>query len=167
MTAPTEDHGLRSLVREIADQNPTLQPGIIAEKIAQETPENQLQNFYTEALLPFVADVLRQERNRSIKVARRQMLGIGPRSPERRLSPNLDAIRHVDWGQVFSKRIHTRNGWKQIGDCTADELTTQAQQLRAFAEGSIANAEFYEHIAKRMRNTGAATARQLTDEDLQ
>lgn len=167
MTAPTEEElGLRGFVREIAAQNPSAQPDAIAAKIADATPGHQLHDFYIQALIPVVADILRHERNRSIKVARRQMLGIGPRSPYS-LSPNLDAIRHVDWGQVFSKRIRTSDGWKQIADCTADELDAQARQLRSFAEGSIANAEFYEHIAKSMRNAGAVTARQLTDEDLQ
>lgn len=166
MTAPTEDQGLRSLVREVANRYPGSQPRAIATTISELTPEDQLLDFYAEALVPFVADILRHERNTSIKVVRRQMLGIGPRSPHS-LSPNLDAIRKVDWEQVFSKQIHTGSGWKQIGDCTADELDTQAQQLRGFAEGAVANAEFYEYIAKRMRNAGASTARQLTDEDLQ
>ncbi len=110
-----------------------------------------------------IADELRKDRNKAVNAIRTQHSGHAGGGP---VSANVAAIRGVDWNDIFSKRVPTAAGWKQVGDCSADELHNYAVTLRQHAANTIDHAEFYEDLAARMRKARVATARDLKPKDL-
>jgi len=151
---------LRSFVRDIAARRPRSQPDVIAAAVVKNTPPEMVLAFYEQALRMVVPDLLRLERNTAIAAMRR------PPSTRQSVSANVAAIRSVKWENIFRSKICTGTGWKLVGDCTADDLDFCAVARRKDAALVVAQAEFYEDLALRMRKAGVETARELDPEDL-
>ena len=156
---------LRNLIRDVAKRRPKAQPDAIAAAVVRRTPDDMVYAYYEEALRPLVADILRLDRNSAI-TSMRQRSSNAPANSARPLSAKVAAIRAVDWDKIFCSRISTADGWKQVGDCSADELIEAAQVRRRDAERNIEMANFYEDLASRIKNAGVATARELKAKDL-
>jgi hypothetical protein len=163
--APKEEDEvkLRDLIRDVVNRRRRSQPDVIAHAVAKKTPDELLFAFYEEALQPLITDVMRHDRNQVINAIRTQRSTGNGSHP---VSANVAAIREVDWSAAFSKRVVTADGWKEIGDCSADNLDDYATNLRQHAANTIDHAEFYEDLAERIRNAGVATARDLKPTDL-
>lgn len=153
--------GLRNLIRDTVKRRRRAQPEDIAAAVVDKTPHDLIYAFYEEALRPFVADVMRLDRNAAIDTIRNRS-----RRTDRPLSPNIEAIRAIDWERVFCSRVATATGWRELGNCTADELEYCAAQRRRDAELTFAQADFYEDLARRLRKHHVATPRDLNAKDL-
>jgi hypothetical protein len=156
------DLQLREMIRNTIKRRKRAQPNDIATSVATNTPNHLLRPYLEEALRPVVADIMREQRNHAILTMRknRRILGNGP------VSANVEAIRNVDWQRIFSEQVATATGWKQVGDCTADDLDFCGAARRRDAELVIAQAEFYEDLAQRVRKHNVATPRDLQPKDL-
>jgi hypothetical protein len=119
-------------------------------------------DFYAEALRPLVSDVLRGERNEAINGTPIPISTNGRSN----VSAKLQALRAIDWDDVFAARVCITGRWMAIGDCSADELDTYATDLRNHAAATLAHASFYEDLAARMRDSGVNSARELDMKDL-
>ncbi len=166
VTEPTPAVVIRDLIRSVAKRRRRAQPNEIARLVAEKTPQHMLFDCYVDVLQDRVADQMRRDRNDMLNSIRkaRETAGAGPRGP-RPVSANVAAIRAINWDDFFLQRIHTSDGWKQIGDCSADDLKYYATGLRSHAENTILHAEFYEDLAQRIRKAKVATARDLPAKD--
>lgn len=150
---------LRELIRNVAAEYPKAQPNEIARHAAKLTPPDQIVEFYEAALRPLVQDVLRQDRNIAIHHV------VSDRSGVPCVSPKVAGIRSW-WQQMLESRVALENGWKVFGDCTYDEVLYCAKERRAHAESVIAQADWYESIARKMKQRRVCAVRELPEQIL-
>lgn len=62
MTTADTDFSLRALVREIAEQNPLLGPGLLARKVAERIPEEHLRDAVGQTMGLYVRQVMHEAR---------------------------------------------------------------------------------------------------------
>ncbi|WP_367582195.1 hypothetical protein [Tsukamurella tyrosinosolvens] len=134
---------LRERVAEILTSTDIAAPDAIAERVIESSTAQQRREWMPELLAPYVADVIRFERNRS-HVAQR---------PSSARSAKRDGIR--SWWQTFvSQRICVDGVWMAVGSMTAHDAEIAAAERRRQAAELEAKAEAFDRLAKVLADHG-------------
>lgn len=143
---------LRGLIREVATDMPCADPREIASRVEKLTTNEQVSAFYTEALVPVVRDLLREQRNTALAQA---VAGA------HRVSPKVAAVRDW-WTEMLAARVHVGGShWKLLGDCTADDLRFCISEREAEIERIQAQVARYERLLAAVIEHGAAKVSDL------
>lgn len=143
---------LRSLVREVAAEHPHADPREIARYVAKLTEEEDLQNFYAEALVDVVSQILGAQRRDAMD-----------QKPEKQnnKSPKLEQRRNW-WKDLLAARVHVgKSEWKVLANCTVDDLQFCINERAAHIAGVQAQIENFKTLAALMVKNGARTVSDL------
>jgi hypothetical protein len=144
---------LRDLVREVIAENPDATVQEIAEYVAKLTPEENLMDFFIEALVRIVDEILGAQRRTALdKVSKGNK------------SAKLERRRKW-WADLLASRVHVGDELKRLGNCTVDDLQLCVDERRnhiRLVEGQIMN---YEKLMQMMVKHGARTVEELPEQD--
>lgn len=133
---------LDALVREVAADHPDSNPRELAGFVAKLTPQEDLIAFYADALVDRVRHILGDERRGSMVEGSNR-------------SPKLEQRRDW-WREMLVSRVHVGGGnWKQIGECTIDDLTACITERQQNVERLGVQIENFKRLAKLMASKGA------------
>lgn len=144
---------LNGLIREVLEDLPDGSTRDVATEVASRTPSDRTTEFYTEALLSNVAQVIARSRN----VAMDRVFGIVRRTNH---SPRIER-RKNNWAVLMDEELVFGGQRKRIGDCNKADLMSAAQYRRNLAESITSSAERLEMLADALDRHGVEYAREL------
>lgn len=146
---------LRALIREVAADHPHAAPSEIARHVAKLTPADDLIDFYSEALTQICTQLLGHDR--------RQLMDGPCDDTTGSKSPNSSKLRErrTWWANLLASRVPVGEEWKQLGDCTVDDLQFCIDERRAHIAGVEKQINNFEHLIHLMEANGAQIARDL------
>ena len=147
----------RHAVQRLVTQSGLSNPREIADKMIAGASVEEREQWLTEALPKFVADVLRTDRNHALAEATTSGAG-NRRMPAR--SAKVAQVRDW-WSRFLESRISVGGAWKPVGAMTADDLEVVIADRRAHAAATIAQADRLAAILSLMAEHGAATVADL------
>lgn len=147
------DLSLGGLIRQVIASNPDeTDARELAKLVARATPEEQLLDFYANALAPMVRITIGSGRNAALAGVRRG----------RSVSKRMAHISADNWWQkALEERLSIEGRYIPFGDCTADDIKVYAESLRISAEAMQTKAERYDRVLNAMVLQGVATVRDL------
>lgn len=146
MSTPFSTH---ALIRTVLSETDLVNPREIAEKVAEATPQSELREAYTEALVGSVRNVLSSQRNAAL-----QAVATADHSPK-------IAARRDWWSSVLASRIFVGTSWTTLGQCTADNLSYAAAERRKDAQREIVRAGTYDTLREALATHHVETVADL------
>jgi hypothetical protein len=133
--------------------------------LAELVTEDMLRAAARQMLPQYVADMLRDSRNRTIS----GRPSVSEDTPAAKVSgrppgwsAKVSGIR--EWHKQFlAELLHTESGWRQIGACTADDLMFAAGARRVHAAKELHRAAQFEALAARLTDAGVETVADLPE----
>lgn len=144
-----------STARQVLTTTNLTDPADIADAVFDRTPEAAIRDAYRHLLRRVALDAIRMDR----MTANEADPVVEPRRAPNR-SPKVAAIR-ARHSQYLAQRVFALGVWKQLGDCTLEDVLDLAAQRREVAAQNAAQAERFEALAARMRTSGAGTVAAL------
>lgn len=128
--------GLREAVSHILATTSLTSPHDVASKVAETVPPDELVAVLTEAMEPYVREIMQFERMNNPVIR-----------PAQRRHSRADNARDW-WDKALRDRVHVGHGqYKTLGDCLHDDLLYAAQERHKKAEQNIAVARRFEYLA--------------------
>lgn len=128
-------------------------PAAVAHEFAATVPSRVRAQALAQALArlaPVMAATMRSTAMGSAPVGRNRWTGIGAIYKQAKLND----------------RMRVADGWKKLGDCTAEDLRFVAERNREHARATIARAVQYERLADLLDERGVTTVADLNRDDL-
>ena len=148
---------LRQTVRDMLTESDVADPGRIAEMVMVRIAPDDHATALSQALRLFVRQVISETRTGNAPTNVTPILSRGR-------SWKATGIRD-GWQRRLNDRIHVGDSdWKLLGDCTYDDLIAAASERQQLADRNAAWARTYRAFAAALRDTGAATFRELPAE---
>jgi hypothetical protein len=154
---------LADTTRQIIDSRPAWTLDDLAEAVDKATPAVTRRVAYRDALREYVRTAMTGHARRPPDTA-----PTGQSKPDTQVEgvgeggPNLAASRVALFRAGYRAKVHAGPGtWKDLTDCTADELDFAAAENERMAEANAAAAQRYRQLAKAMRAANAATVADL------
>lgn len=140
---------LDELVREAIENSYTVDPDTLADVVVRAVPPDDLRAALRQSLRSYVVRVLALERARHVVPAGSSMSGRVRPGP----SPTGTASRKRELAAEFERSrmreaIHTRDGFKHLAECDADDLWYAARVRYDHAARTLDRAREYEKFAK-------------------
>lgn len=135
---------LRHLVREVLSATNEADPGVLAGMVVARIDSTNRDAALSQAMRLFVRQVISETRvgNKPSNV-----------TPIHR-SAKVSAIRD-GWQRRLRDRVHVGGStWKQLGDCTYDDLTAAAMERQEHADRNAAWAREYRAMASAVLDAG-------------
>lgn len=154
----TTTFNLRAAVREVLDQTNEADPGVIAGMVVAQVAKKDRDAALSQAMRLFVRQVISETR-----------VGHRPANvtPLRKgtHSRKVAAIRE-GWARRLRDRVHVGGSeWKQLGDCTYDDLMAAASERQDLADRNATWAQEYRVMASAVLDADVERFRDLpTDE---
>lgn len=141
----------QSVIREVLAEMPSdATPEDVADKIAGQLSPQDRRRLFMELLVPFVADVIRRQRNSVLS-------GRGCSSRSAKVSQ-----RRSWWDRVLATRVCVGAGeWKTLGTCTVTDLAFCIAERAVQAAQLQARIAWFERVAAEMVSAGVATVAEL------
>jgi hypothetical protein len=151
----TSHPNLTALIRQAAADHPLADPRELAKIVAKLTPEDELMDFYEEALVDACRHVLSDERTTALAGPHKTRSGHANKSAKVKQ-------RGEWWDTVLAARVHVGAGaWKTVADCTVADLefakSERERQIRRIT-GQIVH---YEQLIALLKRHHKRTVRQL------
>jgi hypothetical protein len=143
---------LRTLIRQVAQDNPESSLREIAEYVAKLTPEDDREAFYVEALGAVVLYVVGQDRRGSMD---------GPAPAPRSNSSAKLRRRAAWWDQLKAQRVQVNGDTKLIGHCTVDDLQACVDEREKRIAGFQAQIANFQSLINLMVKHGSRTVDDL------
>ena len=142
-----------SAIREVLAEMPSdATPEDVADKIAGQLSPQDRKRVFMELLVPFVADVMRRERNAALS-------GRGCSSRSGKVSQ-----RRSWWERVLVTRVCVGGGeWKTLGTCTVEDLEFCIAERAEQVAQLQARIVWFERVAKEMEVAGVAMLGELDE----
>jgi hypothetical protein len=156
---PPASFDLTAEVSAVLDGTDLTDPREIAAVVAQHVPAQDLVAALTAALDPFVREMVQRRRQRNPIV--------GARVTGR--SAKVTAIRGW-WREAMRDRVNVGPrvaDWKQLGDCTYDDLLYAARVRWEKAQVIAAAGDRYAELAKLLNRFSTSTVKALPPEAVQ
>lgn len=154
---------LHNLIREVIDQQPqnTADDTVdeVAACVAEQTPVEKVQEFYTVALRSLVVAEYRARRNNAMNRLDGAITEYNPgrkRRDPRRTSPMVAAIR-TWWSEMLDSRVFVKGREQRLGSCTVDDLDFIIKDHESRAVGHVAKADQYRVYRKMLIDNRAVT----------
>ena len=148
----TEFTNLRAHIKATLDSTTLSDPHDVAALVLKDSTAAQRKEWVEEILPAYVADVMRDGRNRSLNHA------MGRRTPTK--SAKVAGVRDW-WSKLLDSRISVGEQWKPVGDCTAEDLALVIEARRQKARQINAQADKYEVLLGLLARHNASTIREL------
>jgi hypothetical protein len=129
-------------------------PANVARQVAAEIPARQRVDALAQVLIRLAPTIAGEQRRRA--------WGAAP-PPGRDRWSNAGTVYKQ---HLLNQRIAVADGWRRLGDCTADDLNFAARRNREHARSTIVRAEQYETLAALLVKRGARTVGDLDRDDL-
>ena len=156
---------LRTLIRQVAQDNPESSLREIAEYVAKLTPEDDREAFYVEALGAVVLNVVGQDRRVSMDGPAPRSKGnsndSAPRSKGNSNSSPKLRERAAWWDQLKAQRVQVNGDTKLIGNCTVDDLQACVDEREKQIAGFQAQIANFQSLIALMVKHGARTVDDL------
>lgn len=150
--AVVKETTLNSLIREVIDENPLADPWDLAVMVARRTLSEELEGFYTEALVPLIRISLSGRRNSAINANR------GGRTVSKKAGRVRDA-----WQQELDSLIAVGGGvYKPLRDCTAADLAVVIESRVSHIRSVQMQVDHFEALAKALAEQGVETVGELS-----
>ncbi len=156
MTAVLEDFDLAALVRDVAAQVESPDPGDVAEAVLDCVSDTDLREALRQALRGYVRTHLNARRSDSFSRVHDPLAG----------PSKWDALRRQ---KLLDSRLEVgeeKTEWKHLRDCTRDEVLRAAAYRTELAAKNAARAAQLEKLAATMKRYRAETVSDLKDEIL-
>lgn len=140
MSTQADGFALRVIVREVLAQTEEADPGVIAGMVVGRIAKKDRDAALSQAMRLFVRQVISETRvgNRPSNVTPIHRTG---------QSAKVAAIRD-GWQRRLRDRVHVGASlWKQLGDCTYDDLLAAANERQEHADRNAAWAREYRAMA--------------------
>lgn len=134
---------LAEIVTRVARETQAADPTELTEKVIAAVPDEHQAECFREAVQAFVYSRVTRDRR-----------GV----PTPGTSKKVAAVRTA-WARFLMEPVQINGQWKQVGDCTADEVDILAAQRREVARKNLEHARRFEALAKDMREKNVATVR--------
>ncbi len=143
---------LRALVREVIADHPGANPTELAGYVAKLTPQQQILDFYAEALHGYVAEIVGFDRRSSMDKA----LGRNVKNRSAKL-----VNRRLHFAAMMTESVRAAEGWKQVGDCTIDDLRFCIQERVVTIERTQRQISNFEQLVDLMKQHEVRVAKDL------
>ncbi len=155
---PDETFDLRALVRQVITGSSLRGPREISAKVLEMIPPDKLRAALAIVLPEYV----------------RIMLHDSPGTPSRTGAGNLNSARSPKvraqreyWREMLTKQRHVGHGkWKQLAECSYDEVMFLASERADIARRTAAAGEMYEAVAAEMKKRKVAVVADLPEATL-
>ena len=160
---------LTGIVRDALDRSSYADPRDIAKWVSTNTPDELIEEFYIQALVHVVRNVMSTNRSKAVPSMVEQAAEMAPPAVRRKSAPSSKVAKIRQWASDWERKCnHERiNGVggvsKLMGECTSDDLRYAADDRRKRSEALMNAAGWYASLAERMDEFGVATLRQLPE----
>lgn len=144
------DFSLRETIRAALNATDEADPGVIADSVLQSIPVEAYRDALSQSLRLFVRQVISETRtsNHPSNVTPIRTFG---------RSSKVAAIRE-GWQRRLRDRVHVGNSeWKQLADCTYDDLLAVAGERQQLADRNSAWAREYRAMASAVLDANVET----------
>lgn len=144
---------LNALIRVVAAEHPGAGDlRELARHVAKMTPQESVMEFYTEALVGLVGEIVGHDR---------RDLFDGPERRRRDRSPKLEERRSW-WADLLASRVHVGKGnWLQIADCSTEDLAFCIEERRSQIAGFEKQVNNFQSLIALMKKHKAKRAADL------
>lgn len=143
---------LREAIENSADPNPQK----AAHELAMGLPDDCLRPALVDALCALAPTLAGTNRRKVFAAAAQSAKPSQPSKPSKWHNKGAEQYQ-----RLIAQTLKTANGWKELRDCTRDDLLFAAQYRRDHAAATIAQAETFEAIADAMAQHQVRTAGDL------
>lgn len=191
MALKTSRKTLREIARSLEDSKPSLSPEELANRLYDEIPAGDREEYLKDALhvvaYTLLADFRRKSWKSVVQNARGQGKASKLKAPIKRVQvvvdadgnekrvPTPEAVQHKsykarliksDWDEFLEKNLPTDDGYIKVADATEADVRRAAAIRRSQGEALHIEAEKYENLANVMHRLHAATVSLLSPEDV-
>lgn len=147
-------YDLRADIRRVLDATSLVDPGEVADKVAESIPAKALRAALRVTLRSYVRVVMNEQRHSSDSAG-------GHTGSVAGRSTKVRAIRD-GWQRQLDSRVHVgESKWKFLGDCTYENLQTIAAERDWHVTRNQAWARYYRDLASLLTEHDVATVRDL------
>lgn len=159
-------YDLRADVRAVLETSDLVDPGDIADKVAESIPARSVRAALRVTMRAYVRQVMRESRTGAAPNFQPPAMD-EPRTQTASAGGwKVRAIRE-GWQKQLRSRVHVGDRvWKTLGDCGYDDLQAAAAEREQNAARNAAWARYYRRLAGLLTEHDAATVRDLPAEVL-